>query len=300
MRSNTDGFAPEFKKVVSATGRTGGTVAAGFETNKPCLVLHSTEGVHASESDMKNYFKDFKFPPHVWAGLSELNSHTYKKGASGSRNRGEKVREGFDAVYQRIPFNKTAYATLAPTIKATKDVDGKIVSGKIQTNRSGLVLQAEIEGYASDSVTWGDDVLEKIGRKVVAPMARWIRDNVDSSFELIPFRDVGSPHRSYGFYKEDKNGNVVAGSQRMSYQDWLNRTGGQYGDWTVCFHQHVAFNKHWDFAANLKRICEFANDELAGGVEAADTHLPLIEIAKTKLAELSSVINQIEIATRTQ
>lgn len=270
----------------------------------PRIVLHTTEMVSSTPEKMRKAFAQHPWPPHLWCSFADANAWSYTK-KWGSAVRKKKVRDGYDLVCQRIPFDRTAYALRAP----------KINGMKYETNHAGRhCIQVEIEGYAGDTQNWPDSMLEVLGKQVVAPIVRWLRQNGHPNFELKPYKAVGLASGSftaedgvpvtwsaYGDYKvtekkDKKTGKVVSrkisGYARMSYEDWLHCTGGQEGEWNIATHQQIPKNTHWDCGRmDLGKICEHANAELgAQPTQTADLSKvdEVIGELETTLAKLKS------------
>jgi hypothetical protein len=155
-----------------------------------------------------------RYPPHLWA----------------SPRTGLKL--------QTVPLHRSAFALYQG--------DGPY------TNKAGA-LQVEIEGFAAEAGSWGDDYLVWLAQHVVVPLCRWAADagspiNLD---HVPPIGTIGGSASEHA-------------PQRLSYDAWNHLDG-------LCSHRHVPDNDHWDTGTlNIPRLVELSK-ELLGGYSPGGT-----------------------------
>lgn len=197
--------------------------------------------------------------------MSELNSQKYKKGYHGSKVRTFKPGSGgFDKILQRLPLKFNARSLRHPR-------------GTPETNYMGKVCaQVEIEGYAEDAHYWTEETLNKIG-ELVGKIAVYIRETHEPDFTVIPYANQGGIPGTYG----------VDGVARMTAKEWETGILRVINTrWTLCTHQNVPDNTHWDCGAlDLLKISEVANNYLEGYFKHPAQQPPSIKINKPQTVE---------------
>ena len=223
------------------------------------IVLHTVEGHSRSAAAMAKTFFAHENPPHFWMATREIGNQKYKHNAqNGSRYRVgmDKSSGGFDKVLQRLPLEYNARALKHPP-------------NTPETNYMGRAcVQIEIEGYAGDAHRWNDETLESIGL-LVGKIAVWIRDTYEPDFRVIQYQDEGAVTYAYGVK------GPRSGWARMTPEEW--RTGRKRvldTPWTLCGHQNVPDNVHWDPGGlKFKKVADIANAYL-DNTEAATVKTP--------------------------
>lgn len=220
------------------------------------IILHTVEAVSKNEKAMRQRYFEHANPPHFWMQAREVGNQKYAPDAHGSRYRVgmDKSRGGFDKVLQRVPLEYNARATAHPT-------------GTPETNYMGKACaQIEIEGWAGDTHRYNDETLESIGL-LVGKIAVWIRDTYEPDFRVIQYNDTGGVTNGYG----------VNGWYRMTDEEWRTGRRKVIGTrWTLCGHQNVPDNKHWDPGSlNFKKIADVANTVLDNTPTATSKPVPV-------------------------
>lgn len=147
------------------------------------FVFHTIEG-EPGEKAFRALAARHTTPPHLWAMPKA------------------------DLLLQTVPLNRSAYALARP--------------GAIQTNRLHAV-QVELWGFAAKMDDAGDQLINWLAERLLAPVARLVPINLGN------VRPRGSGNRCYG----------TESPCRMTAAEWQVFDG-------VCGHKDVPANKHWD------------------------------------------------------
>lgn len=147
------------------------------------FVFHTIEG-EPGEKAFRALAARHATPPHLWAMPKA------------------------DLLLQTVPLNRSAYALARP--------------GAIQTNRLHAV-QVELWGFAAKMDDAGDQLINWLAERLLAPVARLVPINLGN------VRPRGAGNRCYG----------TESPCRMTAAEWQVFDG-------VCGHKDVPANKHWD------------------------------------------------------